>query len=163
MVASEIPGTNVVRSSMSSVVSTTLFCFCCMPPPKPPNPPPPLGIPPPPIFPNPPIPPKPFVLSEESDSYVMSIEPAFRFLNCSATSSLPPVPIAMTSIIVAAPTTIPKLVRITFDLFWDKFSHTNLKISDILTCCPPYFLSLQYRLHSGHPLLQHLSHPKIRL
>ena len=67
-------------------------------------------------------------------SQEISIAPAFRFLNCSATSSFPPVPIASTSIMVADPTTIPMEVRITLNLFCDRFSHTRRNIS---TCCTP--------------------------
>lgn len=44
----------------------------------------------------------------------------------------PPVPIASTSIMVADPTTIPMEVRITLNLFCDRFSHTRRNISDNL-------------------------------
>lgn len=44
----------------------------------------------------------------------------------------PPVPIASTSIMVADPTTIPMEVRITLNLFCDRFNHTRRNISDNL-------------------------------
>ena len=142
-----IPETKVARSSQSSLVNVTasLSSSCpnpknppkSMPPPGPPDVPPPEPPPgPPPILVTVTLPPPPGISKLKPPlsllSQEISIAPAFRFLNCSATSSFPPVPIASTSIMVADPTTIPMEVRITLNLFCDRFSHTRRNISDNL-------------------------------
>ena len=147
MVASEIPGTKSPSSSQSSMVSVTNSCLELLSSPKPKLPkspgikslpskvtlPPPGKLkeksPPPEEPPGPPPITKP-KLPESEPSQLISIAPAFRFLNCSATSSFPPVPMASTIMIVAEPTTIPMEVRITLNLFCERFSQTSLKISD---------------------------------
>ncbi|GFI24751.1 hypothetical protein IMSAGC011_03555 [Lachnospiraceae bacterium] len=87
-----------------------------------------------------PLPPNAIAL----DSYEISIAPALRFLNCSATSNFPPVPMASTIIIVAEPTMIPTEVRITLNLFWERLIITSLNNSEILMFHLPCFQSGLY-------------------
>ena len=126
--------------------------------------PPPNGAPPPglPGFRGEPPRPLPVPSTLVSPAQVMSMAPAFRFLNCSATSICPPFPIARTSIIVAEPAIMPMDVNRTLDLFCARFSHTSRNISPSLIPRSSCSQSTRYPLPAGLPEFPHRCRRKNR-